>query len=157
MLGRRPESLLAELNRLESLRDPAKSGQQRQFKRFPVRGDAELHPMSRSRLDRQPLEVQLRDLGRGGVGFICHQPLPTGSSWRIAFLQHGYVVGEQAVLIRHCHAVSDGLYLVGGQFIADTGLLTILGLDPGAVLDGDGADTPDEPPVAGFLPPSEVA
>lgn len=160
MAGRRPETLLAELNRLETLRNPGKAGdQQRQFNRFVVRGDAELHPMSRSRLDRSPIEIKIRDVGRGGLGFICHERVEPGSNWRVHFLQHGYVVGQQALIVRHCRPVSEGLYLVGSQFVADTGLLTTLGVDPGAILDGDSLEEQpgNDDTAIGFLPPSEVA
>ena len=68
----RPRSLLDELDKLESLREPEKAGQ-RQFRRFVVRGEAELHPMNRNRLDPTPLTIQLRDISRGGVGFLCDQ------------------------------------------------------------------------------------
>lgn len=159
MSGRRPEKLLAELNRLESLRDPAQNGtHNRQFKRFVVRGDAELHPMSRARLDRAPLDITLRDIGRGGFGFVCQQPLPAGSNWRVCFLRHGYVIGEQAIIVRHCRPVSDSVYLIGAQFVVDTGLLTLLGIDPGAIQDEDSVDNAfeaDEP--LSYLSPSEVA
>jgi hypothetical protein len=156
MAQHRPETLLAELNRLEALRDAKKPGQQRQFNRFAIRADAELHPVSRSRLDRTPIEVKLRDIGRGGMGFITQQPLPAGSGWRVAFLRHGYVVSHQAIFIRHCRPVSDGLYLIGAQFVVDTGTLAMLGVDPGAVLDGDEAADDDHANIS-FLPPGEVA
>lgn len=157
MIARRPEALLAELNRLEALRDPGRHGAHpRQFKRFVVRGEAELHPMSRSRLDRSPIEIKLRDVGRGGCGFITQQPIQAGSNWRIAFLQHGYVIGEQAIVVRHCRPVSEGLYLVGAQFVMDTGLMCTLGIDPGAIHDEDTVDATLAGPDA-FLPPSEVA
>lgn len=160
MSGRRPEKLLAELNRLEGLRDPCRSGcHNRQFRRFVVRGDAELHPMSRSRLDRAPIEVTLRDVARGGCGFVCQQPLPAGSSWRVCFLRRGYVVGEQAIVVRHCRRICGSVYLVGAQFVIDTGLLTQLGIDPGVIKDedsDDGAAADDDEPVL-FLPPGEVA
>ena len=68
MTTTRPRALLGELDRLETLRDPAQAGQ-RQFHRFVIRGEAELHPMSRNQLDPTPLQIQLRDVSRGGIGF----------------------------------------------------------------------------------------
>ena len=157
MTARRPEALLAELDRLEALRDPARNGSHnRQFKRFVVRGEAELHPMSRARLDRTPIDIKIRDLGRGGCGFITQQPLQAGSNWRVCFLQHGYVVGEQAIVVRHCRPVSDGLHLVGAQFVMDTGLMTTLGIDPGSIHDEDTVEDTLGVPSA-FLAPGEVA
>lgn len=159
MSGRRPENLLAELSRLETLRDSAACEvDSRQFRRFVVRGDAELHPMSRARLDRAPLDITLRDIGRGGFGFVCQQAMPAGSNWRVCFLRHGYVVGEQAIMVRHCRPVSEGVYLIGAQFVIDTGLLTLLGIDPGAIHDEDTVDTlHNDDDAVNFLPPGEVA
>lgn len=153
-----PHLLLSELDRLESLRDTSRDGQ-RQFKRFVIRGDAELHPMGRNRMDTTPIEVKLRDIGRGGVGFICSTPLPTNSSWRAMFVQNGYVVGEQAAVVRHCREVSDGVFLIGTQFVANSGLLTLLGVPAGAVDDTDEVSVNNNRPATDedFVPPAEVA
>jgi len=129
-----PRSLRGELDRLESLRDPAQAGYRR-FQRFVVRAEAELHPMNRDRLDPTPIEVQLRDISRGGVGLLAQQPLEDLSAWRICFLQEGYVIGEQAMIVRFCRPVSENLHLIGGQFVIDTGLLISLGISPGALED----------------------
>lgn len=150
----RPHVLLGELDRLESLRDPGRQGL-RTFRRFVIRGDAELHPMNRNRLDPTPIEIKLRDLSRGGLGFICSQPLPERSSWRVTFLQHGYVVGMQALMIRHSRQVSDGVYLVGGQFVIDSGLMITLGI-PRSAMEESSAIGPDEADSEEFLSPGEV-
>jgi len=153
----RPHALLGELDRLESLRDPERQGL-RSFRRYVIRGDAELHPMNRNRLDPTPIEIKMRDISRGGMGFICSQPLPERSSWRLCFLQHGYVIGEQGVVVRHCRQVGEGMYLIGGQFVIDSGLLVNLGVPRGALQDQDitapeEGDAEDE----NFVPPGEVA
>jgi hypothetical protein len=155
-----PATLLDELDRLEMLRDPDKSiTTQRQFTRFVVRGDAELHPMTRSCLDNTPVEVKLRDVGRGGFGFITEKPLPAGSSWRCCFLDHGYVVGEQACVVRHCRQIGPRLYLAGAQIVIPAGILLGLGVDA-ASLDRDAAKFDghggDEAPSRGFLDPDVV-
>ncbi|MEX0655724.1 MAG: hypothetical protein WD534_08700 [Phycisphaeraceae bacterium] len=152
MPGSQPLDLLDELNRLESMRTPKGQGHRR-HQRFLVRADAELHPMDPSQLDRTPLEIKLRDIGRGGMGFICQTPLPQGSTWRANFIHRGYVVGQQSLVVRHCRSVGNGLYLVGGQFCIDTGLLTLLGVDPARVKEDH--LRPDDDDDA-FLPPSEV-
>lgn len=148
--------LLDELSRLEDLRDPTKSDKNhRQFRRFVVRATAELHPMSRSRLDSTPVEVHLRDISRYGAGLISHEPLPIDSGWRLTFLQQGYYIGEQPLVVRHCRPVGQGVYLVGGQFVIATGLMALLGVDDGAIQEGDGVKMMADP--APILPPSEVA
>jgi hypothetical protein len=151
----RPRSLLDELDKLESLREPEKAGQ-RQFRRFVVRGEAELHPMNRNRLDPTPLTIQLRDISRGGLGFLCDQPLEAYSAWRVCFLNEGYVVGEQALVVRHCRPVNDELYLVGGQFVIDAGLMISLGVAPGALEDDQTEQHEQTSDDGDFLTPGEL-
>ncbi|MEM6756385.1 MAG: hypothetical protein AAF586_04395 [Planctomycetota bacterium] len=149
-----PSSLLDELDRLESLRAPEKTELcKRHFARFVVRGDAELQPMTRSKLDATPIEIKLRDIGRGGFGFIAEQPLEPGTPWRCAFLDRGYAVGEVACVIRHCDRIGGRLYLAGAQIVVPTGLLATLGVDPARI---------DEPPAGptdagdlGFVEPDD--
>lgn len=145
-----PLNLLEELKRLEKLRVPKRSTQRR-FQRFRVRADAELHPMDASQYDRTPLEIKLRDIGRGGIGFVCETPLAIGSVWRIDFMQRGYVIGRQAMIVRYCCDVRDGLYLIGAQFCIDTGLLMLLGIDAGTISDEEASHPADD-----FLSPNEV-
>lgn len=148
-----PLDLLTELNRLEALRQPAQH-EDRQFRRFRIRGDAELHPIDASRVDRTPVDIKLRDLGQGGIGFICEHDLAVGSTWRCCFLNEGHVIAQQALLIRHCRPVQSGLYLLGAQFCLDTGIMTLLGVNAHALnaqQDNDNtADSED------FLSPGDV-
>jgi len=146
-------NLLDELTRLESLRDPERQGQ-RQFRRFPIRCDAELHPMDVARTDRQPVDIKLRDIGRGGIGFVCHQPIEVGSNWRCAFVHHGQVLSQQAIVVRHCRQVQPGLYLLGAQFCLDLGVMVTLGLSPRDVIDGDSGEQPMEDDA--FVDPDHV-
>src|SRR5580698_5769172 len=97
-----PEELLAELAKLEGLRNPQTEQRLRAYRRFVLRGDAELHDMERGPTEQSPLPVLLRDLGRGGVGFISPRVLEINSTWRICFLHRGYVVGQQGIVVRHC-------------------------------------------------------
>jgi len=131
-----PRELLQELQRLEELRDPAVTQSKRKFDRYVVRVDAELLHMDRSIPEQVPVPVMLRDLGRGGVGFVSPIPLEVDSTWHLAFLKDGYVVGRQGLVIRHCRPIRDAAFLVGGQFCIDSGLMTLLGVHPTAIRDG---------------------
>ena len=155
MTTSRPRSLLDELERLESLRDPQQAGH-RQFRRYVIRGEAQLHPMNRNQLDPTPITVQLRDLSRGGIGFLSPEGLSVGSTWRACFLKEGHVVGEQALMIRHCRAVGESLFLVGGQFIADTGLLLTLGVSPGELREGTLESQDETADDDDYLGPTQV-
>lgn len=57
-----------------------------------------------------------------------------------------------SILIRHSRRVDDGLFLIGGQFVADPGLLHILGVGDDQVQPGDQTPALN----ANFLPPAEV-
>ncbi|QQE10766.1 hypothetical protein JD969_14835 [Planctomycetota bacterium] len=157
MSERSPEELLEELNRLEHVRIAHDENPcNRHFDRHIVRGEAELHPMNRSKLDPTPIEVQLRDVGRGGLGFISQDSLPLGSTWRICFTKRGFVVGQQAIIVKYSHQVSTGVYLIGSQFIIDTGLLTLLGVNPAAI-DKEDSEIIEANEDVSFLPPADVA
>lgn len=148
-------SILQELAALERSRiDVPSYESQRQFRRHVIRGEAELYPVEHKSMHPESIDVQLRDASRGGVGFLSRMPLESDTTWRIEFIRHGFVVGEQHLVVRHCSQVREGLYLCGAQFIASAGLLTILGVSACDLMaESSGSDTEDNP----FLAPTEVA
>ena len=149
------DALLEQLNQLENIRDPLRSmSAKRQFQRFVIRAEAELRPIGGRRLDLAPLPVQVRDISRGGIGFLCSQPLETGSNWRVCFFNRGFLMGQQAVVVRHCCEIGGGVYLCGGVFVIDDGLLVQLGVDPAELVGNASEDSDDN---GEFLPPAEVA
>jgi len=151
------KAVLAELTRLEARRQQNIDAKQRQFKRYVVRGEAELVPGEPADVDRKPVEVHLRDISRGGLGFVCDRKIPVNSNWHVVFFHQGLQVARQPVVIRHCQSVNNGLYLVGALFCIEAGLLSILGVDT-KDLHGRMDIGRDEPTDAGnFLAPSEVA
>lgn len=149
-----PQNLLANLAKLEKLRDANQAQGLREFQRFVVRGDAELHAMGRDCIDQAPIPIQLRDIGREGVGFLCQRDLDVNSTWRVTFLHDGYRVGQEGVIIRHCTFVQPGVFLIGAQFCIESGLLALLGVDPTLMLEGDAPTIVSGPR---FLAPGEVA
>jgi hypothetical protein len=155
MATTRPHSLLDELDRLEALRDADKVGQRR-FRRFVARGEVELHPTHRNRLDSTPINVQMRDLSQGGMGFLSPQPIDEGSSWRACFLREGYVIGEQAVVVRHCRQVNESLYLIGVEFVIDTGLMVQLGVSPAELEQSQFAPQDETQDTEAFKPPHQI-
>ena len=131
-----PTDAAHELAQLEALRDPTldQAGQSaRDFRRYVIRGEATLYPVSRRKLDDAGTPVHLRDISRGGMGFICDRPLPQGSDWRIIFLHNGYAVAENCICVRHVRLVRPGIHLIGTNFVAAAGLLTLLGVDAGSL------------------------
>ena len=152
--GTNPHALLAALAELEAIRNPKRAAGRRQSQRFVVRGDAQLYPLDETRLDKQPVSIQLRDVGRGGIGFVSPMPIEANSTWRICFLLRSYVIGQQPTIVRHCQTVHGSTCLVGGCFCADTGLMVLLGVDPATLHDGDRPTGAAEPT---FLAPGEVA
>lgn len=154
----RPEDLLSELSRVEhNERDGVfvTNGNRREHLRHEVRGEAELQPVGRKRLSSVPIEVQLRDLARGGVGFVCPNPLAVESSWRINFFCRGYVVGSQSLIVKRCTRIDDGLYSIGTQFVLDTGIMAALGVELSEIEAPTDQGDADEL-EAQFLAPTDV-
>jgi len=147
-----PHILLQTLAKLEHLRDPRRAKSHRRFNRWVVRGDAEIHAVNDPD-NPHPLRIHIRDVSWGGLGFVCDRFLLAQALWRVHFLYQEQVVGHQSVLVRHCRQVGDGLYLIGGQFVIDAGLMCLLGVDPHSACTSDG---PEIIP-AFFQAPSEVA
>jgi hypothetical protein len=146
-------NLLHDLAEMERSRLRAPSGDsQRQFKRHVIRVEAKIFPVEDRSHEGAAIEVHLRDVSRGGVGFVCRQELELGSKWRLEFQQNRYAIAEQNIMVRHCGQVRSNLYLCGAQFIASAGLLTLLGVPAADLL----AEAEEESPQA-FLQPGEVA
>ena len=127
-----PSDLLAALETIEKREDessPLKG--RRRCRRFKVRGGACLEPVLYGG-ESSTQHVLLRDITPLGVGFVSQTPLELDSNWMLCLLKHDHFIGRQAMVLRHCDAV-DGVYLVGGQFCAETGLLCLLDIDPRAV------------------------
>ncbi len=154
MASSEAQTLLEELGKLEDLRNPARCEGKRQFQRFVVRADAELTRMDRSNLEELPISILLRDLGRGGIGFVCSHAIEADSLWRVSFLQHGFAIAHMGMVVRHCRTVNDGIFLIGSQFCSDSGLLYQLGVNPQMVGEGDKPTALGD--EATFLAPSEV-
>ncbi len=130
MAAMEPQQRLDVLNTLEKLRNPAQGNANRYFKRYIVRGEASLVSLSPTAIDHAPIQVALRDLGGGGVGFISEQPLDEHELYRVDFLDHGFSTHSQNIAIRHGQKVDDGIYLIGAVFCSNPGLLIVQGVDP---------------------------
>jgi len=154
----KPTDLLGELDRLESLRNASADPEsQRQFRRFIIRGEAALLPMSRNAVSHEPIPVQLRDVSRNGIGFLCGQPLAPRSVWRLEFTREGYTIGESGISVRHCEAVGRGVFLVGGQFVLGSGVMLQLGIDAVTLERDEEANVADADEVFPFVAPDKVA
>ena len=158
-------TLCSEIEALEGLRKPGRDGSAslREFPRSVVRGMAELFPMSRLSVQDQPVEVQLRDVGRGGVGFIANVALEPGSTWRIVFKRDGYRIGEMGLVVRFCKEVRADVFLVGSQFVITSALMHLLGVNSTDIELSTVARRRFDPAADGagdaghFLPASDVA
>ncbi len=130
MSATEPKDLMDVLAKLEHHRadpTPDSPDAQRRFRRFVVRGDALLESMDLS-MTREPLNVLLRDVSQGGVGFLSDQFIEPCTEWRVRFQAQGRIVGSQPVIIRFCRLVQDGLYLIGAQFVIEPYLMAALGV-----------------------------
>jgi len=130
MSSQESERLLRALSDLERERNEKPDAERRWFPRVPARGEAELLAIDQTR-PKEPIPIQLRDVGWGGFGFICQEALEEGSQWRAIFLQRGQQVAHQTLLVRHCARVAGDLWLVGSQTCVENGVVTLLGVDRG--------------------------
>ena len=149
-----PQSLLAVLAKLENRDQRGQYDAKRQFKRFPVRADAELVDVDTRGMSREPIAVMLRDVSRGGMGLVTQQKLDVGSIWRLDLLRDHFVIGQQSIIIRHCSQVGAGVYLAGAQVVVDSGLMTLMGVGASVIRDGETTANDDQNQ---FLAPGEVA
>lgn len=122
-----PRDLVELLQRLEYWRQEPAVERQRAFKRFSVRGHAALEPIDTDMVSG-PITVMLRDVSRGGAGFVCEEFLDVGSTWRMAFKKDCFRIGSQPIVVRFCRLIQDGLYLVGTQFIVEPFIIHALGV-----------------------------
>jgi hypothetical protein len=94
--------------------DPA--AEQRREPRVPVTGVVVL---TADGSDQPPIHARLKDISRGGVGFMHHTGLARG---RRMILHLPSSEGESRSVpceVRHCTLVRDELYLIGVAFPAD--------------------------------------
>jgi len=152
--GSREQGLLQKLGQLESLRDPSRGGK-REFRRFPVRCEADLQPEGAGATDERPMRVWVRDISLGGLGFISEDYVEPGSIWRIMLRQHGYHVGEQCLIARYCREIETGVFLTGCEVSADFGLMAMLGVNPAEIAGSDLRNHGED--LGDFIAPAEVA
>jgi len=87
--------------------------EQRRLERLMVRQEAELIAIGHGRLDRQPLQIYIQDVGLSGMGFICSKDLELNSLWHLSVVQHGHILSEQTIIIRHCQKLGEDKFIVG--------------------------------------------
>lgn len=150
-----PRDLIEVLGRMEYWRQEPPVDHKRAFRRFVVRGEATLEPVHSGKVIESDARAMLRDVSRGGVGFLCDRFLEPGDIWRIRFERKGYLLGQQPILIKFCRLVQDGLYLTGGQFIIEPALMVALGVDETDLHD-DTRVVDKSLNTAEFLPPENM-
>ena len=150
-----PRNLIDVLQRLEDWRQDKPDQTRRSFRRFPIRGEGRIEPVHESCFEQAPLKVMLRDLSRGGVGFVSERPLDVGSVWRMAFIRHDRQIGTQTFVVRFRRPIHEGLYLVGGIFTIEPHLMVMMGIDEIHLTDDIEERSGPEDTTA-FLPPEQI-
>jgi len=149
-----PRNLIEVLSRMEYWRQEPAVERNRAFKRFEVRGEAVIEPVQDTHLpDRHT--IMLRDISRGGLGFLCTSFLEPGSVWRVAFYDRGHRVSSQVLCVRFCRLVQDGLYLAGTQFIIEPYIMLTLGISESDLTE-DIHDNRSPADTTHFVPPDSV-
>lgn len=151
-----PNALIGQLQSAEYWSQESPVDTNRAYRRFDVRGDATIQRMEAGHLDQPTLSIQLRDISRGGIGFVCEQFIEPGTAWRVGFEYRGHVVGYQPIVVKFCRLVQHGLYLSGGQFTVEPAMMTLLEVDE-QELQEDIRDRRNPLDTAEFVPPEKVA
>ncbi len=127
-----PKDLLEVLSRMEFWKQEPPEQSKRQFRRFPVRCEALLRDMADPRDEQASITAMIRDISRGGVGFVTEQFIDPGTTWRVEFTSAGtdnpHVIGTQPIIVRYCRLVQIGLYLCGGQFVVEPYIMRAVGV-----------------------------
>ncbi|MBI1370327.1 MAG: hypothetical protein GC162_16960 [Planctomycetes bacterium] len=150
----KPQELMEMLAKLDEHRKDPPVEVQRRYQRFVVRGEAKLEPIDEMELEH-PIPILLRDISRGGVGFLSNQFLEPCTMWRVRFATKDYVIGSQPIIIRFCRAVQSDLYLVGGQAVIEPYILGMLGV-PANQLRHEDMCTFSDHDVSNFVPPGKL-
>lgn len=124
-----PTQIVEVLARLESAPAAKLEPEHRLFTRFPVRAEATLESVEDLSSQRMRIAAMVRNVSRGGVGFVADQPLAMGSIWRVSFERRGREIASQAIAVCFCKQIEEGIYLLGGQFVVEPSLLLMLGVD----------------------------
>ena len=142
MLPKETTDFQAALRELENWGSAPPSAKQRRFTRFSSRGTARIFSGSSS-VDRDTAVIaQVRDISRGGIGFLTTTPAAVGDYWQIQLGEGKVVVDSMPAYCRFCREVVDGAYLIGAEFGVQAGVLMAMGVTSQEIARGD--DPEDE-------------
>jgi len=152
-----PTQIVEAIARLEAKSEGHPGIEHRLFTRFDVRTEAWLEPIEDLVERKRPIEVMVRNISRGGVGFVASRPLNVGSVWRIVFMRRGRQIASHTIALRFSQPIEDHIHLAGAQFVVDPALLLTLGVDEAQL----SRDIRYDPRRAGaadadFAPPDEA-
>ena len=123
-----PNDLIGLISQPEYWQQTQPADKKRAFERFDVRGDATLEPIETGHVETPNVRVQLRDISRGGLGFVCDRFIEPGTVWRVRFEYQSELVGTQPLVVRFCRMTENGMYLAGGQFVLEPAVMVLLGV-----------------------------
>ncbi len=150
-----PNDLIGLISQPEYWQQTQAKDQQRCFERFEVRGDATLEPIEKGHVESPCIRVQLRDISRGGIGFISNQFIDPGTVWRVRFEYQSELIGTQPAVVRYCRLTSENMYIVGGQFVVEPAMMMLQGV-PEQHLGKDIVDRQDTLDTADFVAPEAL-
>jgi hypothetical protein len=134
----------------------AVSQEERQAKRYPVRGEARLIRECGDGDDRIGHMVQIRDISRTGAGLLCSSPIEVGERWTLQPIVGEVCLNSLPVFCRHCRKVADGVYLIGVAFGIDAATMIALGVPAGELGRDENSDGDELRGLCDFVDPSEL-
>jgi hypothetical protein len=150
-----PKDLMDVLTRLDEARQQPAVEKQRRYRRFSIRGDARIEPVHENALG-ETIPVLLRDISRGGIGFLVDRFIEPGSYWRLRFMSHNQIVASQPIAMRFCRLIEEHLYIAGGQFIVEPYIMAMLGVGE-EQMQTDDLSRFSEHDVSEFIAPESLA
>ncbi len=126
----RAKQLVDALSKIEKWRGKPASLRKRRFTRFGVRGTGLLvnAVAAASASEHTSLSIQLRDISRGGVGFLHSEPLRVDYSYRLLLTDQGLVLASLPLFVRYCQQIEKSAYLIGGEFGIEASMLAAIGV-----------------------------
>lgn len=156
MLAAETTNFQAALRELENWSSSPPTAKQRRFARFSSRGTARIYRGDSSNGHEVACIAQVRDISRGGIGFLSNVPATAGDFWQIQLCEGNVVVDSMPAYCRFCREVVAGAYLIGAEFGVQAGVMMAMGVTPQEIARGDEPEEARHESIA-FVDPNTLA
>ena len=96
---------------------PTTADERRSQPRVAVRGKIRIKPTPSPTADGTPFEAWVKDLSRGGIGFLAREPLVAGQRFAATFRRPGGQLATMEYVARRCTKTTAGWFFIGARLI----------------------------------------